>query len=45
LTEEKGLVEAGLAELRAAPELVRVPLLQLCYGRSGDKGDTANIGK
>ena len=23
---------------------VRVPLMQLCYGRSGDKGDTCNIG-
>jgi hypothetical protein len=23
---------------------VRVPLLQLCYARSGDKGDTCNIG-
>lgn len=23
---------------------VRVPLLRLCWGRSGDKGDTANIG-
>lgn len=23
---------------------VRVPLLRLCYGRSGDKGDTCNIG-
>lgn len=30
----------------AAPEgeTARVPLIRLCYGRSGDKGDTANIG-
>lgn len=25
-------------------EFRSVPLIQLCYGRSGDKGDTANIG-
>lgn len=24
--------------------LVKVPLVRLCYGRSGDKGDSANIG-
>ncbi len=27
-----------------ASDVVTVPLLQLCIGRSGDKGDTANIG-
>ncbi|KAJ3277700.1 hypothetical protein HK104_003043, partial [Borealophlyctis nickersoniae] len=25
-------------------DTVRVPLLRICYGRSGDKGDTCNIG-
>ncbi|HZD24737.1 MAG TPA: acyclic terpene utilization AtuA family protein [Alphaproteobacteria bacterium] len=25
-------------------ETVRLPLIRLCYGRSGDKGNTANIG-
>lgn len=25
-------------------EMVEVPLVRLCYGRSGDKGDVANIG-
>jgi hypothetical protein len=24
---------------------VTVPLIRLCYGRSGDKGDTVNIGR
>lgn len=24
--------------------MVEVPLVRLCYGRSGDKGDVANIG-
>lgn len=24
--------------------MVEVPLIKLCYGRSGDKGDVANIG-
>lgn len=28
----------------ATGTLVRVPLMQLCYARSGDKGDTCNIG-
>jgi hypothetical protein len=25
-------------------EMIEVPLVSLCYGRSGDKGDVANIG-
>ena len=29
---------------RAAGEIVSVPLLRLAYGRSGDKGDSSNVG-
>jgi len=32
------------AEWRPAPPLAQVPLLALAHGRSGDKGDIANIG-
>lgn len=30
--------------LQAGEGVSRVKLLQLCYGRSGDKGNTANVG-
>ncbi len=30
--------------LRAGTITKRVPLIELCFGRSGDKGDAANIG-
>ncbi|TPX56508.1 hypothetical protein SpCBS45565_g08387 [Spizellomyces sp. 'palustris'] len=36
----------GLPSLASPPasRMVTVPLIRLCYGRSGDKGDTCNIG-
>ena len=34
----------GEAQFPAAGETVEVPLIRLAYGRSGDKGDTSNIG-
>lgn len=40
-------VEAGVSEAEAprpSGRLVRVPLHRLAHGRSGDKGDTSNIG-
>ena len=36
-------VEPVAAQEPTGP-LVKVPLVRLCYGRSGDKGDSANIG-
>jgi hypothetical protein len=36
--------EANLAIVPAGGETVTVPLVQLCLARSGDKGDTANVG-
>jgi hypothetical protein len=42
-----GMAAATTAAPGAAPAagpLVQVPLVRLAYGRSGDKGDTANIG-
>jgi hypothetical protein len=36
-------VDAGPAQLPAGPTAT-VPLIRLAYGRSGDKGDNANIG-
>jgi len=45
-----GFVESRSALVEPVPaaapegETVRLPLLRLCYGRSGDKGNTANIG-
>jgi hypothetical protein len=35
---------AEVAGRRTSSATVRVPLIQLAHGRSGDKGDTANIG-
>jgi hypothetical protein len=37
-------VEAPPAPTRSLPDGPTVPLVALAYGRSGDKGDTANIG-
>ena len=34
----------GVAAEPCAGESVSVPLIRLCWGRSGDKGDTANVG-
>jgi len=45
-----GFVESRSALVEPVPaaapegETVRLPLIRLCYGRSGDKGNTANIG-
>ncbi|MDX6216261.1 MAG: hypothetical protein QOG99_1845 [Frankiales bacterium] len=36
--------EVNLAIVPAGGETVTVPLVQLCLARSGDKGDTANVG-
>ena len=33
-----------VAPLKGSDRTAVVPLIALCYGRSGDKGDTANIG-
>jgi Acyclic terpene utilisation family protein AtuA len=39
------LVVVAVGDSQSSPEPTRrVPLLALCYGRSGDKGDMANIG-
>ena len=37
-------VGPGFSPAIAAERIVRVPLVKLCLARSGDKGDTANIG-
>ena len=42
-----GSASAGVAPVAAeepSGDTVSVPLIRLCYGRSGDKGDTANVG-
>jgi hypothetical protein len=42
-----GSASAEVEPVKAEPptgELVKVPLVRLAYGRSGDKGDTANVG-
>lgn len=45
-TKEKGIYASPLTPypLSGSDRPVRVPLLRLCLARSGDKGDTANIG-
>ena len=39
-----GLPRASFPRARGAPRMVRVPLSALAHARSGDKGDTCNIG-
>lgn len=33
-----------LSSINVHVKTIKVPLIQICYGRSGDKGDVANIG-
>ncbi|KAJ3414010.1 hypothetical protein HDV05_007217 [Chytridiales sp. JEL 0842] len=44
LAEVQKLEENATRMSFAGQELAKVPLLYLCYARSGDKGDTCNIG-
>ncbi len=44
VAEKKGSPQAAFAAPALGDDAVTVPLIQLAYARSGDKGDTSNIG-
>lgn len=44
LVPAPSMLPTPVAALRADSPTMVVPLIDLCYGRSGDKGDMANIG-
>lgn len=43
-TFEPGMVQRPAPPVAAGGEMVEVPLIRLAWGRSGDKGDKANVG-
>jgi len=44
IPSQEPLTTASVNKFTAQGKLIQVPLVALCYGRSGDKGDASNIG-